>query len=132
MNKMKSLLTVLSILSLSLAFIPISSARAAYDPTEQVCEGAGNETTGPVCGAVDEDPVSGSNGVINTVANIIAWAGGVIAVIMIIFSGFRFVTAGGDSGKVTSARNTIIYATVGLLVIVIARVIVSLVITNLK
>ena len=131
MKKIKFIAALL-VVSFSVAFFQICITHAAYDPVGAGCQAAGNETTGPVCGAADEDPVSGSNGIINTVANIIAWAGGVIAIFMIIFSGFRFITAGGDSGKVASARNTIIYAAVGLLVIVIARVIVSLVISNLK
>ena len=122
---------LLAILSISFALTASHGAHAAYDPTGPGCTAVG-ETTGPVCGAIDEDPVSGSNGIINTTANIIAWAGGSIAVFMIIFSGFRFVTAGGDSGKVASARNTIIYSSIGLIVIVIARIIVSFVIGNLK
>ena len=131
MKKMYLLFGLLAILSISFALTASPRARAAYDPTGPGCTAAG-ETTGPVCGAIDEDPVSGSNGIINTTANIIAWVGGFIAVFMIIFSGFRFVTAGGDSGKVASARNTIIYSSIGLIVIVIARIIVSFVIGNLK
>ena len=122
---------LLAILSISFVLIASPGAHAVYDPTGPGCTNA-NQATGPVCGAKSEDPVSGSNGIINTTANIIAWVGGFIAVFMIIFSGFRFITAGGDSGKVASARNTIIYSSIGLIVIVVARIIVSFVIGNIK
>ncbi len=46
---------------------------------------------------------------------------GVASVIMIIIGGIRFVTSGGDSTKVNSARNTIIYAIVGIFVALLAQ-----------
>jgi len=133
MKKIYLLFGLLAIFSIDFALVasPATKAQAAYDPTSQVCQSAGRPE-GPVCVATNQDPVSGSNGIINTTANIIAWVGGFIAVFMIIFSGFRFITAGGDSGKVASARNTIIYSSIGLIVIVVARIIVSFVIGNIK
>lgn len=50
---------------------------------------------------------------------------GGIAVIMIIFGGFMYSTSAGDAGKVKNAKNTIIYAIVGLVVAVFATAIVS-------
>ena len=44
---------------------------------------------------------------------------------MIIYGGFRYITSGGDSGKVTGAKNTIIYAVIGLVIVVLAQVIVK-------
>jgi|APCry1669189034_1035192.scaffolds.fasta_scaffold130043_1 hypothetical protein len=105
----------------------------SYDSVKSVCDAAGNK--GSVCGnqgTSGKDPVTGKGGAIDVAANIISWAAGAIAVIVIIFAGFRFTTSGGDSGKVSSARNTIIYAAIGLLVIVLARVIVSFVIGNIN
>jgi len=105
----------------------------SYDSVKSVCDAAGNK--GSVCGnqgTPGKDPVTGKGGAIDVAANIISWAAGAIAVIVIIFAGFRFTTSGGDSGKVSSARNTIIYAAIGLLVIVLARVIVSFVIGNIN
>jgi hypothetical protein len=46
---------------------------------------------------------------------------GVISVIVIIFSGFRFITANGDANAISSARNTLIYAIVGLIIAVLAQ-----------
>jgi len=106
---------------------PVSEG--ACDPNVVGSEGGANS---PVCTAAENNTVTGNNGLISTVANIVAWATGVTAVFMIIFSGFRFITAGGDSAKISSARNTILYSTIGLVVVVLARIIVSFVINNLK
>ena len=51
----------------------------------------------------------------------------IAAVIMIIWGGFRYVTSGGDSNKVSSAKNTIIYAVIGLIIVALAQFIVKFV-----
>ena len=129
----KRFLMAFVILALNFALISGISltTKAAYDPTSQACSAAG-QVNSPACTSPNTDPISGTNGVINTAATIIAWAGGVIAIIIMIISGFRFINSGGDSGKVASARNGIIYAAIGLLVIIVARVIVSFVLNNIK
>jgi len=131
---MKRVLVVFAILAFNLTLLSVSfpvTTSAAYDPTAQGCSSSG-QTNSPVCKASNADPISGTNGIINTAATIIAWAGGVIAVVILIISGFRFINSGGDSGKVASARNGIIYSAIGLLVIIVARVIVSFVLNNIK
>ncbi|HET9098138.1 MAG TPA: hypothetical protein VFN51_00820 [Candidatus Saccharimonadales bacterium] len=65
--------------------------------------------------------------VIADVIRIISILVGVIAIIMIIIGGFRYMTSGGDSGKVSSAKNTIVYAIIGLAVAVLAQFIVQFV-----
>lgn len=77
------------------------------------------------------NPVSGPNGVLMSITNAIALVAGIIAVIIIIIGGLQFVTSGGDSSKSTNARRAIIYAVVGIVVIVIARSIVAFVITKM-
>lgn len=55
----------------------------------------------------------------------------VVAVLMIVISGLRFITAQGNPQEVGKAKNTIVYALIGLLVAVVAQAIVSLVLFNL-
>lgn len=69
---------------------------------------------------------------IKTIINIILFLIGAIAVIVIIVAGFRFVVAGGDSNSVGQAKNTIIYALVGLIVAFAAFAIVNFVAEQLK
>jgi len=51
------------------------------------------------------------------------WVAGVIAVIVIIVAGFMYVTSGGDAAKVVKAKNAILYAVIGLVIIILAFVI---------
>lgn len=119
------LIAIVAIAPLSLIAIPAY----AYEPVPtDVCAQAPDN---PACKAGDADPILGNDGIIINVANYIAWFAGAIAVIMIIFAAFRFVKSSGDSAKVTAARETIIYALVGLVVIVLARVITGFVISKL-
>lgn len=63
-----------------------------------------------------------------TITNVILFVLGAIAVIMIIIGGIRYVTSGGDSGSVTAAKNTILYAVIGLIVAILAYAIVNFVV----
>lgn len=56
---------------------------------------------------------------------------GAVAVLMIIFGGFRYITSGGDSNNVNAAKNTILYAIVGLVIVALAQVIVRFVLNQL-
>lgn len=61
--------------------------------------------------------------IINTVLLLI----GLVAVVMIIFGGFRYTTSSGDSKKVTDAKNTILYGVIGLVIALLAFAIVNFV-----
>ena len=60
--------------------------------------------------------LTGQGGIFATVANILLFLVGAVAVIMLIIGGIRYTLSGGDSGAVTSAKNTILYAIIGLIV----------------
>lgn len=62
--------------------------------------------------------------VVNSIITILLIVVGIVAVVMIIISGFKYITSGGDATKVASAKNTIIYALVGLIVVALAKAIV--------
>ncbi len=66
--------------------------------------------------------------IVNTLLMIVA----IVAVIMIILGGIKYAMSNGDSGKVTSAKNTITYAIVGLVVAILSYGIVNFVNTQLK
>lgn len=68
---------------------------------------------------------------IANVANILLFIVGAIAVIMIIISGIRYVVSQGDSGAVKSAKDTILYSVIGLVVAIFAYAIVNFVIENI-
>jgi glucose uptake protein GlcU len=73
----------------------------------------------------------GENGVFKQITNTILYIVGIIAVIMLIIGGIKYVVSGGDSKKVTDAKNTVLYAIIGLIVSFLAFAIVNFVITAL-
>ncbi|MBQ9018119.1 hypothetical protein IJ118_03630 [Candidatus Saccharibacteria bacterium] len=73
----------------------------------------------------------GDTGVFRQVTNIILYIVGIIAVIMLIIGGIRYVVSGGDSKKVTDAKNTVLYAIIGLVVCILAFAIVNFVVNSL-
>lgn len=70
------------------------------------------------------------NNLIAAIVNIISVIVGIIAVVMIIIGGAKFITSGGDSGKVSSAKSTVIYALVGLVIVALAQFIVRFVLSK--
>ncbi len=81
-------------------------------------------------GSTGEKPEDRVNSLIKTVINLLSVAVGIVAVIMIIVGGFRYVTSAGDSTKVGSAKNTILYALIGLIIVALAQVIVHFVLAK--
>lgn len=70
----------------------------------------------------------GDNGVFKIITNVLLFIIGAISVIMLIIGGIRYVVSGGDSGAVTSAKNTILYAIIGIIVAILAYALVNFVI----
>ena len=66
---------------------------------------------------------------IKTITNILLFVIGAIAVIAIIIGGIRYVTSNGDSGATKSAKDTVLYAVIGLVVAILAFAIVNFVVT---
>lgn len=69
----------------------------------------------------------GENGIFLQITNTILYAVGIIAVVMLIWGGVRYIISGGDGKKVTDAKNTILYAILGLVVALLSYAIVNFV-----
>jgi hypothetical protein len=130
MNKLTKILTAFAMMiALATPLLLVGSASAQ---TDTQCEGlqgcldAGASATDPQNAA--ESPVLRVNSIIELVINIFSIVVGVVAVIMIIIGGLKYITSGGDSNNITAAKNTIIYAIIGLVVVALAQVIVRFVI----
>lgn len=86
----------------------------------EIQDGVDSIATGDSAGASLTD-------IIQTVINAILFVVGIVAVIMIIIGGFRYVASGGDSSAAAAAKNTILYAVIGLVVAIAAFAIVNFV-----
>lgn len=73
----------------------------------------------------------GNGGIFQKITNIALYLIGAISVLMLIYGGIRYTISGGDSKNVTAAKNTILYAIVGIIVAILAFAIVNFVITSL-
>lgn len=90
----------------------------ASESQRAVCVGAGGtwDASEGTCSDGGDDLSS----LFATVANILLFIIGAIAVIMLIVGGFRYVTSGGDPNAISGAKNTILYAVVGIVVAFLA------------
>lgn len=129
----------LTITSLLIAFggfaplvVPVTAGAAITDSLCSGSQAASGETTGgsKCVSDIGEGEGEGVKRVAANVVNLISIIVGIISVIFIIYGGFRYITSGGDSGKVGNAKNTLIYAVIGLIVVALAQIIVNVVLTT--
>lgn len=121
------LLAASLVLGLGLAWsftAPVSAQNAAGSAKEAVCQGA--NLGGGTCKA-DGNQIEK---VIALVIRILSIIAGIAAVIMIIVGGLKYITSGGDSSKVASAKSAIIYAIVGLIVVAVSQFLVRYVLNT--
>lgn len=99
-----------------------------------LCTGANLQFTENPSGAdcsSSGDATAKINELIRQIVNILSVIVGLAAVIMIIVGGFRYITSGGNDASVTSAKNTILYAIIGLIVVALSQLIVRFVLNKL-
>ena len=114
-----------SIFAMSIVAMHTSAAPLFMaDSKSLACDGATLVTGG------DCDPATGDgvSGIVDSVVTIFAWGLGILSVLFIMYGGFKYVTNGGDSNKLSSAKNTILFAIVGLVIAALAQTVVKYVI----
>jgi heme/copper-type cytochrome/quinol oxidase subunit 2 len=104
------------------------------DINNSLCAGTNIQiTTDPAnnsCAKATDNAGTTANGLVKNIINILSAVVGILAVIMIIYAGFRYVTSGGSDEGVKAAKNTILYAIVGLVIVALAQLIVHFVINK--
>lgn len=136
----QKIITLVSVFALLMvpALAVSSPAFAASDTVSNaLCSGANNLAINTGGGNSTDCEDSGTdsaeskvNETITQIINVFSTLVGVIAVVMIIWGGLRYITSGGDSGKISNAKNTIIYALLGLIVVALAQFIVRFVLAK--
>ena len=117
-------LLVLPVLAFGATVAVAQTASAAPSKDDDLTLEAG---VGAAKGADVPESISGDDGLVTKIINILLWAIGVVSVIMLIIGGFRYATSNGDSNQVTAAKNTIMYAVIGLVIAIFAYAIVNFV-----
>lgn len=132
-NIKKTFLVAAAALSLFAATVALPLVQATASPfdgaKEATCGGADLSGSAKPCDSSGDG--KRVNSTITAAINILSFIVGVAAVLMIIIGGFKFITAQGDSAGIASARNTILYAIIGLVIVAMAQFIVKFVLTKL-
>jgi hypothetical protein len=141
-QKIKNKFLILaSLLTLAVpAVVAPVAVYAAGDPNlvqANLCDGANftvdTSEANPQAGCKSADGKTSAekvNDLIRKIVNVISAIVGVVAVIMIVVGGFKYITSGGDSNNVSGAKNTIIYAIIGLVIVALAQLIVHFVLNQ--
>lgn len=112
--------------SYALSSVTVGHGAIVADSRTDVCAGAG--LAGANCG----DNGAGLTNVVKNVINILSIVIGVTAVIMIIIAGLKYVMSAGDTSAIASAKHTVLYAIVGLVIVAMSQVIVGFVLSKTK
>lgn len=114
-------LAIASIAMVGAVIVPASVGAAS-------CTGAGCARTGANSVSTGGANTSDIGTAIKTVVNILLFIVGAVAVVMVVIGGIKYTTSSGDSNSITSAKNTILYAVIGVIVAVSAYAVVNFVI----
>lgn len=112
----------------ALSLAPVSAQDSSIQ--NSLCSGTALSTVenGETCGSTTAGSTTGVSDAVSQAVDILSWIVGIASVIMIIVGGFKYITSGGASDKVSGAKNTIIYAIIGLVIVALAQFIVNFVI----
>lgn len=131
---MKKIINYLLVITMMAFAVTTLVPRVAYaDAKTSICEGVGIAGGGTGCAPkldANGNPINGVENAISAAINILSIVVGVIAVIMVIIGGLKYIMSSGDANNVTSAKNTILYAIIGLVVVSLAQVIVRFVLNK--
>ncbi len=122
-NVIRTLLPSILVAALSLAVMAAPLAQAA---------GFGGVQGGADSARGDDQTAElfGQAGIFRTITNVLLFILGAISVIMIIIGGLRYVVSGGNATAVTAAKNTILYAIVGVIVALLAYAAINFVLAS--
>ncbi len=119
---------ILSLATFGAPLVPVTVAVAQNNTEEGLCKGSQLNLNATCSGGTATD--AGRNNVNQLVIdaiNLFSWIIGIISVVMIMVGGVKYITSQGSSDSVSGAKNTILYAVIGLVVVALAQVIVRFV-----
>ena len=123
-DKLKPLLGLLAVTVVIVNVLFINTQLVFANSQNIVCQGIA-ETTGTSCSAGSaNNPV---NNVAQNIVTSLSYAIGVVALIVILISGFNFITSSGNSTKIESAKKQLFYAIIGLALAAVAQIVVRLI-----
>ncbi len=135
MKKIKHYL-LLAFTVMAVALVPLTQSYAAKidinDANKENCTNSGGSQEKDKKGNTFCKSSNSLTSIFSTVTNMLLFLVGAVAVIMLIVGGFRYVTSNGDQNSVTGAKNTIMYALIGIVVAFLAFAAVNFVTSQLE
>ena len=123
----KSLQALLAVPAFVLGLAFVGPSVGALGISDGTTAAQGTDQAG-ICIFRDGNGDPCSTDIFKTITDILLFLIGAVSVIMLIIGGIRYTLSGGDSAAVTSAKNTILYAIVGIVVAILAYAVVSFVV----
>ena len=125
-RKISQGLLLVPILALGLSLVVPAVAPVAVNAANSTIANGANSAKGDG----QQSNLDGNTGVFKTISDVMLYIIGAISVIMLIIGGIRYVVSAGEQAAVTSAKNTILYSIVGIIVAIVAYAVVNFVITS--
>ena len=117
-------LIVAPVVALSVGVAPMTALAQGGDMTI-------NTGVGTTRGEGVPESLDGDDGFVTKAVNILLYIIGILCVIMIIFSGIKYATSAGATDKVKSAKDTLMYSVIGLIIAIFAFAIVNFVLKGI-
>ncbi|MDO4684871.1 MAG: pilin [Candidatus Saccharibacteria bacterium] len=135
MKKLKAIFT--SVPAASVVFgaaLALTLGLSAMQPVVAQNNIEGGIGAGALSAKSNEQPdnIDGDNGMFKRITDVLLFIVGAVAVIMLIVGGIRYVTSGGNQQAVSDAKNTILYAIVGIIVVLLAYAVVNFVVSQFR
>ncbi len=127
MKLSKTILLTLSLVAGMIGF-GITSSLPAFADTTNICNSTASETAKKAAGCPGYNS-SDFQTLLVTILNSIIGIVGLVAVVFVIIGGVQYITSSGDAGKVKKAKDTILYASIGIAICALAFAIVNWVIS---
>lgn len=114
----------------ALGVIAIALLNIFLAPISMAFNGTMSEGAESARGVDQATTLFGATGIFTTISNVMLFIVGAVSVIMVIIGGLRYVISGGNSSNITAAKNTILYAIVGLIIAIMAYAIINFVLES--
>ena len=123
------MVSVLALVGIALPFV-YAAPVFAQTPQQAICEGVSIDQSGGSCTGNEAGGQVGR--IIQIAIRIFQTIVGVISIFAIITAGLNYINSGGDSGKIKTAKDRILYAAIGLVVVALAQVIIQFVLNRVN
>ena len=128
-NKITKLIAALVVFAFAGSLVLAPATYAADD--DPFCRPGMGEEAKKAMGCTDKDEKDLTDTVLEIIRVIVGMLG-IVAVVFIIIGGVGYMTSSGDSGKVKKAKDTILYAVIGLIICALAFAIVNFAISTIN